>query len=107
MRFRLVQEVSAEHFERHANDRVAFENAVRSDPRLVGMSVTLVVLFIRLALILFALWQQNGVNRPRLLIEEGRDSVPTNLYEEFSELDPTVLGLKSTTDDDDPTEAIA
>jgi len=68
MRFRFVQQVAAEHFERHGNDRAAFELAVRNDPRIARMSPELIILAIRLAMILFTIWQQNKVNAPTVIV---------------------------------------
>lgn len=87
MRFKLIQQVAAEHFERHGNDRAAFELAVRNDPRIVRMSPELIILAIRLAMILFTIWQQNKANAPTALVGQSFDSVPEELAEEFAALD--------------------
>jgi len=87
MRFRFVQQVAAEHFERHGNDRAAFELAVRNDPRIARMSPELIILAIRLAMILFTIWQQNKVNAPTVIVGSFVDSVPEELADEFAALD--------------------
>ncbi len=87
MRFKLIQTIAAGHFERHGNDRAAFENAVRNDPRIVRLSPELIFLAIRLAMILFTIWQQNKANAPTALVGQSFDSVPEELADEFAALD--------------------
>ena len=87
MRFRFIQQVAAEHFERHGNDRAAFVLAVRNDPRIVRLSPELILLAIRLAMILYTIWQQNRANAPTALVGQSFDSVPEELWDEFAALD--------------------
>lgn len=98
MRFRFIQQVAAEHFERHGNDRAAFELAVRNDPRIVRLSPDLILLAIRLAMILYTIWQQNRVNAPTALVGQPFDSVPEELGDEFAALDQ----LDNSDSDDKP-----